>query len=233
MVSPKRLWERLEMALERDANEQAERILDTLREEAPDSSARSWGEIAWCYHQDDEPGAEAGLRSHLERWADDPDALHALGALLVEGDGREEGIALWKRVRSLDVAADEAAGVGGEDDERFVVDVARQVLEDLPEKFSEALTGVPVLVEARPSEEVVAEGFDPRALGLFEGPTQEEREGLETPPAPTRIVLYIANLSADAPEDDQLADEVEITLLHEIGHYFGLDEEEVEALGLA
>ena len=52
--------------------------------------------------------------------------------------------------------------------------------------------------------------------------------------APTRIVLYAANLAAyvDPDDEQELAREVEITLLHEIGHYFGLGEAEVEALGL-
>ena len=51
--------------------------------------------------------------------------------------------------------------------------------------------------------------------------------------APTRIVLFYSNLLASFPDRERLADEIEITLLHEIGHYFGLDEHEVEDLGLA
>ena len=53
-----------------------------------------------------------------------------------------------------------------------------------------------------------------------------------TPPAPTRIVLFWTNLLDVADDDDSLAEEVETTVLHEIAHYFGLDEEQVAALGL-
>ena len=49
---------------------------------------------------------------------------------------------------------------------------------------------------------------------------------------PTRIDLFTANLLASFPDSQRLDEEIEITLLHEIGHYFGLDEDEVEALGL-
>jgi predicted Zn-dependent protease with MMP-like domain len=112
--------------------------------------------------------------------------------------------------------------------------IAEKVLDELPVKFRRRLIGVPVLVEERPSEDLVRERFDPRSLGLFEGPTDAERQLGDTAPTPTRIVLYAANLAAFVdPEDEvELAGEVEVTLLHEIGHYFGLDEDELEALGL-
>jgi predicted Zn-dependent protease with MMP-like domain len=45
-------------------------------------------------------------------------------------------------------------------------------------------------------------------------------------------VLFVNNLLADFPDDDTLREEVEITLLHEIGHYFGLDEDDMVRLGL-
>jgi predicted Zn-dependent protease with MMP-like domain len=49
---------------------------------------------------------------------------------------------------------------------------------------------------------------------------------------PTRIVLYTANLTASCQDQDELEREVEITVLHEVGHYFGLDEDDMERLGL-
>jgi predicted Zn-dependent protease with MMP-like domain len=45
-------------------------------------------------------------------------------------------------------------------------------------------------------------------------------------------VLYTANLLADSLDDEELKIEVETTVLHEVGHYFGLDEEDLERLGL-
>mgnify|MGYP005813335487 CR=1 FL=1 len=50
-------------------------------------------------------------------------------------------------------------------------------------------------------------------------------------PAPTRIVLFTSNLLASFADDD-LEEQVEITVLHEVGHYFGLDENDMVRLGL-
>jgi len=106
--------------------------------------------------------------------------------------------------------------------------VAYEVLHGLPEPFAERLAHVPVVLEARPTPDLVRSGFDPRALGLFEGPTHGDTSTV----APTRIVLYTHNLLADFPEQAELESEIEITLLHEIGHFFGLEEADMERLGL-
>jgi predicted Zn-dependent protease with MMP-like domain len=91
---------------------------------------------------------------------------------------------------------------------------------------------VPIVLEPRPHPDLVREGFDPRSLGLFEGLEHGRLEAGEAAVAPTRIVLYYANMLADFPEHDELADEIEITILHEVGHFFGLDEDDLERLGL-
>jgi predicted Zn-dependent protease with MMP-like domain len=77
----------------------------------------------------------------------------------------------------------------------------------------------------------VQEGFDPRALGLFDGPPWSE-QGL-TGPALNRIVLYRANIAAVSPDLREAREQVRITLLHETAHFFGLDEGGVAELGLA
>ncbi len=81
-------------------------------------------------------------------------------------------------------------------------------------------------LEPRPSEELVREGFDPRAYGIFEGNMHDEDA-----PVPTCITLFTHNLLADF-DDDELEEQLEITILHEVGHYFGLDEDDMERLGL-
>jgi predicted Zn-dependent protease with MMP-like domain len=106
--------------------------------------------------------------------------------------------------------------------------VAYQVLHELPAPFAERLAHVPVILESRPTPDLVRDGFDPRALGLFEGPTHGDTSTV----APTRIVLYTHNLLADFPEQAELESEIEITLLHEIGHFFGLEEADMARLGL-
>ena len=76
------------------------------------------------------------------------------------------------------------------------------------------------------------EGFDPRALGLFEGADDAGQRSGEIQVAPTRIVLFYANLLASFPDEDALREEIDITIRHEVGHFFGLDEDDMERLGL-
>jgi predicted Zn-dependent protease with MMP-like domain len=106
------------------------------------------------------------------------------------------------------------------------------VLHHLPERFRDRLENVPVVLEPRPSRAIVAEGFDPRALGMFEGAGDRDKQAGEVETAPTRVVLFFANLLASFPDDEDLALQVEVTILHELAHFFGLDEDEVAGLGL-
>jgi predicted Zn-dependent protease with MMP-like domain len=132
------------------------------------------------------------------------------------------------RVRALDAEHDRDAGLGKPEHFDFIDRVAREVLDALPAPFAARLDHVPVMIERRPARALVEDGFDPRSFGLFEGPTEAMRDV----PAPTRIVLFACNLLAEFSDPDTLAHQVELTLLHEIGHFFGLDEAELEELGL-
>lgn len=91
---------------------------------------------------------------------------------------------------------------------------------------------VPVHYEALPAEDVIAEGFPADILGLFAG-TPHGREFEESNPAPPQILLYLENLW-DFAEQDPAAfrEETRITYLHELGHYFGWDEDEITRRGL-
>jgi predicted Zn-dependent protease with MMP-like domain len=128
---------------------------------------------------------------------------------------------------------DDAAGAAPRPllDEDELVRVAEELLAELPGELTSKLGHVPILVEERPARHLVEEGFDPRALGLFDGPPWNE-QGL-TGPALNRIVLYRACIAAVARTRRQAREEVRITLLHETAHFFGLDEDDVARLGLA
>lgn len=110
---------------------------------------------------------------------------------------------------------------------------AERLLAELPAPFRARLENVPVILQARPSRDLVATGFDPRAMGLFEGPNDALTRATDAPAVPSRIVVFYANLLDETTDEALLVEELRITLLHEIGHYFGLDEEAVAALGLA
>lgn len=161
------------------------------------------------------------------------DARHLLGAACEELGDEPGKIEQFMEVLRLDEGLDEALEDDDADElENLIVEAAEQTITGLPAPFRQQLASVPILVEARPSEDLVREGFDPRAFGLFEGPTHVQHQNGEPSEMPTRIVLYAANLLAESVDEDQLRDEVETTVLHEAGHYFGLDEDDLARLGL-
>jgi len=155
------------------------------------------------------------------------DATHLLGRIHELANDRPAMIAAWQRVRELDAAAP-APSLAISDDELEAIAV--ETLAELPDNVREHLAKVPILIDTLPSAELVADGLDPRLLGLFQGtPMPEDGAGA---PAVTNILLFKTNLERASADAEQLADEIRITVLHETAHYFGLDEEELEAIGL-
>jgi len=155
------------------------------------------------------------------------DAQHMLGRVHELTDDRAAMIACWQRVRELDSAAPTPTLALSEDE---LEQIAADTLAELPADVRARLANVPILIDDLPSPELVADGLDPRMLGLFSG-TAMPHEG-DSVPAVTNIQLFRTNLARAATDRDQLADEVRITVLHETAHYFGLDEEDLEKLGL-
>lgn len=183
-----------------------------------------------AFEQQDDETARALLEALTEELPDVPDPHHALGRVYEVLGLRDLQVERWLRVLALDRALDEAERLVRPKDEKRIAEVAEETLATLPPELADRLSNVAVVLTDRPEEALVAEAFDPRAYGLFEGPT----DGVDTLAAPSRIVLFVANLVADFGDEDEVLDEqVRTTVLHEIGHFFGLDEDEVEALGLA
>lgn len=180
-----------------------------------------------------EDSARPLLESLVARHPDQADARHLLALVCGAQGDRSAMVEQFLQVAELDAWEDAALGFDLPGISRAIVELVEDVIEGLPEEFRERLSAVPVVVEARPALDLVRAGFDPRSAGLFEG---DDFAGPESGGAglPPRIVLYAANLTASLDEDDpeELEREVEITVLHEIGHYFGLDEEQLEELGL-
>jgi predicted Zn-dependent protease with MMP-like domain len=156
------------------------------------------------------------------------DAHHALARCAEERGDHAGAVEHFLHVHKLDARSDREARLGSREELDRIEAVAREVLAGLPSPFVERLSHVPVVLERRPSRALVEDGFDPRSLGLFEGAT----DGDTSTPTPTRIVLFVNNLLAEFPDEQELSEEIEITLLHEIGHFFGLDEDDMERLGL-
>ncbi len=113
--------------------------------------------------------------------------------------------------------------------------VVAQVLDRLPRQFRERLRNVEFVVEQRPSAELLrSEGLDPRVdtlYGLYQGVPLPDRSSLDPPLLPDKISIFAEPLLRDFTDPEELREEIRLTVLHEIAHYFGMDEEEVEDLG--
>jgi predicted Zn-dependent protease with MMP-like domain len=116
--------------------------------------------------------------------------------------------------------------------EQIICDEVERTLDDLPREFGDRLGAVTILVEPRPSRALVEDGVDPRLLGLFEGGTSEELTLGLSPATPSRVLIFAHNLASAFQDEASLRAEVQVTVLHEIGHFFGLEEDDMERLGL-
>jgi predicted Zn-dependent protease with MMP-like domain len=96
-------------------------------------------------------------------------------------------------------------------------------LDEVPDRFREALESVAVVVEEEHPD-------DPHLYGLYHGVPLTEPEGRYGYPPP-RIAVYMRPLMEDFPDVDELVEEIRITVLHEIGHHLGLDERRLDELG--
>ena len=104
--------------------------------------------------------------------------------------------------------------------------VIAETLRELPRAIHEKLKQVAIVVEDRPPR-----GKEADLLGLFLGVPYKEKIG--NPHAGSdRIILFRRNLEASCQGDRELAAEIRVTLIHEIGHYLGLNEEELTDRGL-
>ena len=110
-----------------------------------------------------------------------------------------------------------------------------QVIEKLPRQFRAQLDNVEIVVDHRPSEHLLrAEGLDPRhdtLYGIYEGVPLPERSLLDPPLLPDKITIFAEPLLQDFPDPEELREEIRLTVLHEIAHYFGMDDDEIEDLG--
>ena len=110
-----------------------------------------------------------------------------------------------------------------------------RVIDRLPRSFRERLLNVEFVVEERPSIELLrAAGLDPRhdtLYGIYQGIPLPDRSSLDPPLLPDKITIFAEPLLEDFPDPEELREEIRLTVLHEIAHYFGMDEEEIEDLG--
>ena len=174
-------------------------------------------------------------KSELERaHILDPDSAHAIYhyALVCERLGESERV------------ADAFAKADALEPEQYPLPVhfsidrfqlaAKTALRNLPRSIHEYVEHVPILVEDFPSLDLIQnEHVSPQILGVFMGVPSGEESLSEHRYDLDRLVLFKKNLEKSCRDEDELIDQIQFTVKHEIGHYLGLDEDDLERLGLA
>lgn len=122
--------------------------------------------------------------------------------------------------------------------EKFVK-LVEESLDALPARFRKRMQNVSVLVEDLPSGQL-AQGDSGNAgavdsdeggvlvLGVFEGVPTTKKSAFDLPGGPDRIVLYQKNIEAVCSNDAEIRREIHLTVIHELGHYFGMTEAQLE-----
>jgi predicted Zn-dependent protease with MMP-like domain len=103
-------------------------------------------------------------------------------------------------------------------------ELVSDALDLIPPELAAAIDNVVVLVEGRHPE-------DPQLLGLYEGIALTERDSQYAGSLPDTITIYRDALLQVCDSEEQVVDEVKVTVIHEIAHHFGIDDERLHELG--
>ena len=110
--------------------------------------------------------------------------------------------------------------------------IVREVREALPDPVREASAGVAVRLERRVARHWLDEGIEPDSLGLFSGPSMRDPDAGASDEAPL-VTLFLENiLDWCGGNEDAFDEEVERTFLHELGHFLGLEEDDMPSRDL-
>ena len=112
--------------------------------------------------------------------------------------------------------------------------VIGEVIDRLPERFREAIRNLSVIVEDEPKGDLLSEleqDPDEPLLGLYIGTPLPERIFGEEPILPDQILIFRGPLERMCADGGELREQIRITILHELAHYFGIEDEELEEMG--
>jgi predicted Zn-dependent protease with MMP-like domain/Flp pilus assembly protein TadD len=178
-----------------------------------------------------EEAGEARRRFEVLAGADPKlaDAWYGVG-LAAEALGDEAGKrAAWLRTLSLDEEMPLETPLLSEAE---MAAAAEHALAELPPRARKLIENVPIVITDLPARADVDTGLDPRLLGLFAGTSLPETSSLGGASHLTQILLFRKNLERMATGVEELRVEIRTTLIHETGHFFGMSEEDLAAVGL-
>lgn len=111
--------------------------------------------------------------------------------------------------------------------------LVEDAIQDIPARFRAEMKNVAIVVEELPPPHVLAEmeiGPSETLFGLYHGTPLPERTWLHGNALPDQISIYQRPIVEACASDDEIRDCVAETVIHELGHYFGMSEEEIEAI---
>jgi predicted Zn-dependent protease with MMP-like domain len=110
------------------------------------------------------------------------------------------------------------------------VKVVEEALDSLPQDFRSRIQNVAVLVEDVPPNQPSPQAGRQRRLllGVFHGVPTTKKSIFDLPTGPDHIVLYQKNIEAVCSSEDEVHEQIRLTVIHELGHYFGMDEEQLK-----
>jgi predicted Zn-dependent protease with MMP-like domain len=177
---------------------------------------------------------EESRRALLAAAVLDPESGHTLYhmALVHERLGEDEASeAAFEKANALDP---DHFPMPTRVDEQLFREVTAEALENLPRSIREYIADVPVIVEDYPGDDLLrAHKISPQILGLYIGVPRTEAEVSSPAEDLTRVILFKKNLEKLCRDRDDLNEQIQITVRHEVGHHLGLSEEDLERLGLA
>lgn len=183
-----------------------------------------------CFALEDDEGAERAFRAAIDADTEEADAMHGLGMVFEARGDRRAMISAWLDTRRIDLQEPRPPWHLSASEFESIAEAA---MEELPRRVIDLLENVPIMIDDAPSEDLVREGQDPRLLGLFSGVPLPSKDALTQGGATLDAIhLYQRNLERSVASRDELEEEIRITLLHETAHFFGLDDGELEAMGL-
>lgn len=206
-----------------------ERTVDAAPEWGAAQSALAWAWFRLCRFEE----AREHVARALELESELADAHHLTG-LLAERDGDEgRSLVSFAEARRLDPERFPEPYSMGEDD---FLRVAQSVIDELDPEIRRTLDGAPFFVQPFPAEELLTSEdppLDPQLLGLFVGRSLMDQSVQDSGALPNTLYLFQKNLERSVASRRELEEEIRITVLHEIGHHLGWDEEDLAERGLA
>lgn len=110
------------------------------------------------------------------------------------------------------------------------VKVVEETLDSLPRQFRSRIRNVAILVEDLPPNQPSAKPGQqrPLLLGLFHGVPKTMKSSFDLLTGPDHIVVYQKNIEAICSSEEEIREQIRRTVIHELGHYFGMDEDQLK-----